>query len=121
MKSRLYRFKFFDPEEEGDIYFGQVQIKFDEDLNIVTERDKDDIIVKVSEIIKNQIKQNYKKRRRHIHNIILFHFEKQVWSPFSNDLCNKIVHHVTIDKEMLGIYSNLVAVLETALIYLKII
>ena len=118
MITRQFTFKFYNPNTKHSIpQYGLLTLDFHENLNVVTEKDINDVLEKVSENIKSQIKDQYAKDHRlntkptsffcmRDENISLFDFKPCLYSPFKDDKkVWDIIHGAIIDKASLG-YSN---------------
>lgn len=121
MINRQYTFKFINPNFENSIVnYGLLSLVFSEDLNIKSDTDVNNILEKVSEHIKNIIRDEYAKD--HGYNtkkesfwgkdeeIRLFDFKSRHYNPFKDDdYVYNIVHKIHINKSFLG-YSNILEV-----------
>ena len=117
MITRVYAFKFFNPNVENYITeYGLMSLEFSEDLDIKNDEDVNNILEKFSENIKNIIREKYEKDNGYNtkkesfwgkdKEIKLFDFKRRRWSPFKDDNhVYSIVHKIHINKSFLG-YSN---------------
>ena len=120
MITRRFTFKFYNPNEKYDIpHYGILIINFCEDLDIITDTDIDNILRKVSENIKNQIRDKYAKDNgyntktssffcRKDYDIKMFDFKRRPYSPFKDDQrVYSIIREVNIDKAFPGYCDSL--------------
>lgn len=99
--------------------YGILYIEFSEDLNIETDTDVNNILKKVSENIKNQIRDKFAKDHGYNtkkasffcgkdYDIKMFDFKPRLYSPFKDDQrVYDIIHTVHINKAFLGYCNSL--------------
>lgn len=120
MTNRSFVFKFYNPNRKYSIpSYGFLYITFSEDLNIQTDTDVNNILKKVSENIKSQIRDKFSKDNGYNtkkesffcgkdYDIKMFDFKPRQNSPFKDDnRVYDIIHEVTINKAFLGYCNSL--------------